>query len=137
MLYDLWCESKNNNQLYDIETKDEINTIKSNPSECFNTKKWKYLNKLKAFPVPILKDDKLEPTDNYSKNDTLAILENLSKVYKNYDDVLETGKYKLHYWDEQDRASNFPCELSILQILLNKNIVPVNSTFIKTLENYD
>lgn len=137
LLYDLWSESRNNNQLYDIEIKDVINTIKNNPSECFNIKKWKYLNKLKAFPIPILKGDKWQPTDNYSKNDTLAILENLSKVYKNYDDVLETGKYKLHYWNEQDRASNFPCELSILQILLNKNIVPVNSTFIKTLEKCD
>ena len=129
-LHDLWYENKNNNQLYDIKINDMINTIKNNPNECFDTKKWKYLNKVKAIPIPILKNNKLQPRGNYSKNDALIILDNLNKIYKTYNDVLETKKYKLYYWNEQDRVNHFPCELSILLILLNKNIIPVNSTFI-------
>ena len=130
-LYDFWYEIKKNNQLYDIEIIDVINTIKNNPDECFDIKKWKYLNKIKAIPIPILINNKLQPTSNYSKNDTLIILENLNEIYKNYNDVLENKKYKLYYWNEHDRVSRFPCELSILLVLLNKNIIPVNSTFIK------
>lgn len=130
-LYDFWYEIKNNNKLYNIEIIDMINTLKNNPSECFNCKKWKYLNKIKAIPIPILKNSK---KTNYSKDDVLIILENLNKIYKNYIDVLKNKDYKLYFYNEKDKVNKFPCELSILLVLLSKHIIPVNSTFIKIIK---
>ena len=89
-LHDLWYQIKYNDGSYNtqvelvqhININNLIETIKNNPEECFNVNGWKknFFNKLKAFPIPIsIHSEKTE----YSKNDTLCLLNNLSSSYKN------------------------------------------------------
>tara|TARA_B110001469_G_scaffold127632_1_gene149391 strand:- start:5549 stop:6370 length:822 start_codon:yes stop_codon:yes gene_type:complete len=127
LLYDFWYKYKNNNELENIKIIDVINTIKNNSIECFDTSKWRYLNKVKAIPIPVLKSSELKHGSPYSKNDALIILENINKKYKTYKDVLKNEDYRLYYWNDGDRTNNFPCELSILMVPLSKNIIPAPS----------
>mgnify|MGYP001181124203 CR=1 FL=1 len=132
-LYDLWNEFKQNNQLYNIQIINIINTIKNNPSECFDTTKWKYLNKLKSIPIPILKNTRII---EHNKNNILTILHNLNKNYKSYYDIFKNKEYTMYFYNKNDNINHFPCELSILLVLLNKQIIPINSNFIKVIEKY-
>lgn len=131
LLYDLWYNIKNNNKLYDIKIINLIKTIKNNPNECFDIKIWKYYNKIKAIPLPILKNN---IKHNFNKQDTLNILNNLSIKYKNYKDVLKNNEYELYFFNNGDKINKFPCELSILLVLLSENIIPIHSNFIEVIK---
>jgi len=131
LLYDLWYEIKNNNTLYNINILTLIKTIENNPHECFNIKMWKYYNKIKAIPLPILKKT---TNKNFNKHDTLKILYNLNEIYVNYNDVLKNNDYKLSFFNDNDKINRFPCELSILLVLLSKNIIPYHSKFIEVIK---
>lgn len=132
LLYDLWYELKNNTKkLYNINLSNLIKTIKNNPDECFNLKKWKYCNKIKAIPLPILKNTS---NNNFNKKHTLKILYNLNKIYANYEDVLKNKDYELNFFNKNDKIRKFPCELSILLVLLSNNIIPCQSKFIEVIK---
>ena len=144
-LHDLWYQNKYNDEIDDYDTQVEvvrnininnlIETIKNNPKECFNVNDWKkkFFNKLKAFPIPIsIHSEKTE----YTKNDTLCLLNNLSSSYKNYNDVLKNKEYKLFFYNYKDIKRMFPPELSIIIILLLQNIIPIHSKFIEAKKKY-
>lgn len=134
LLYDYWHKIKRNKKkLYNINILNLIKTIKNNPDECFNFNSWNYYNKIKAIPIPISISKNIKKI-NFNKDETLKILYKLNKKYINYNDVVKRKKYKLIFCSDKDKYNDFPCELSILLVLLSKNIIPCHSNFIEVIK---
>ena len=135
LLYDLWHELRLNKiNLYNIiNISHLIKIIKSHPDQCFDFNSWNYYNKIKSIPVPVLKSIKIKKS-NFGKNETLKILHNLNKKYINYKEVLKSNNYKLTFLSKKEKYHIFPCELSILLVLLSKNIIPCHSKFIEVIK---
>lgn len=123
-LYEEWFKLKKNN-FYNIKIENIIKMIESNPDKCFDINNFKYYNKILCFPYPFIKNENIL---NLNKNNLLKHLNNLLNNniinYKNID----YNKYELFYYNKLDKIRNFPCELSILLVLLNNDIIPIHNT---------
>lgn len=128
-LYDLWYEFKKKNKINNIKLINVINTIKNNPEKCLNKKQWIFVNKIKAIPVPIF------PNKKKNKKKIISILENFNKVHTTYGELIK-NKIKLHYSHPKDKKKDFPCELSILLVLIQENIIPTHSKLIQVIKKY-
>ena len=130
-LYDLWCEFKKKNKINNIKLVNVINTIKNNPEKCLDKKQWRFVNKIKAIPVPI----SYKKNKKTSKKQIISILENFNKVHTTYGELIK-NKIKLHYVQSNDTKTDFPCELSILLVLIQENIIPTHSKLIQVIKKY-
>ena len=125
-LLESWNNLVKDKQQFNYEVNDLFETILVNPDKCFKRDEWRFVNKLKAIPIA---------SDNnnivFNKNFFL----HFCKKYKNkkISEILTNSNYSLYFWNNYDKLNKFPCELSILLVLLNRKIIPNHSNFIKVL----
>ena len=125
-LLESWNNLVKDNQQYTYEVNDLFETILVNPDKCFKQGKWRFVNKLLAIPIAS-NNNKIV----FNKNTFL----HFCKKYKNkkISEILTNSNYSLSFWNNYDKLNKFPCELSILLVLLNRKIIPNHSNFIEVL----
>ena len=125
-LLESWNNLVKDKQQFNYEVNDLFETILVNPDKCFKKDEWRFVNKLKA--IPIASDNK---NIVFNKNFFL----HFCKKYKNkkISEILTNRNYSLYFWNNNDKRFKFPCELSILLVLLNRKIIPNHSNFIEVL----
>ena len=111
-LLENWNSLVKEKQQYFYEVNDLFETILVNTDNCFDSGKWKFVNKLLAIPIA-------------SDNNKI--------VFKKISEILTNSNYSLSFWNNYDKLNKFPCELSILLVLLNRKIIPNHSNFIEVL----
>lgn len=125
-LLENWNYLVKEKQQYFYEVNDLFETILVNTDNCFDSGKWKFVNKLLAIPIAS-NNNKIV----FNKNTFL----HFCKKYKNkkISEILTNSNYSLYFWNNYDKLNKFPCELSILLVLLNRKIIPNHSNFIEVL----
>ena len=126
-LLEIWNKLVKDNLQFNYDVNDLFETILVNPDMCFQRGKWRFVNKLLA--IPIASDSN---TIICNKDPFL----HFCKKYKNkkISEILtNNSNYSLSFGDEYDKKRKFPCELSILLVLLNRKIIPNHSNFIEVL----
>ena len=130
------------NKIDNKKWKNRLDTYKLDPTlnwkfaEVLNLEnneiKFKLIDKKNDDLIGVLKKENIKWT--IPKKKQLKILHNLNKKYINYKEVLKSNNYKLTFLSKKEKYHIFPCELSILLVLLSKNIIPCHSKFIEVIK---
>ena len=125
-LLEIWNNLVKDNQQFNYDVNDLFETILVNPDKCFQRGKWRFVNKLLAIPIASDNNKILCNKDPFL---------HFCKKYKNkkISEILTNSNYSLSFGNEYDEKNKFPCELSILLVLLNRKIIPNHSNFIEVL----